>query len=241
MALKRKISKEVYEKLSDVLKSEYVEKDGSYVLDVDGDDGFEAIKAEKQKEATRRREAEAKLREAEDALEELKTGNARKTGDVAAIEKSWQDKLTAKESEFAGKMTKRQTQIDRLMRDSTAAQIAAEISTVPGVMKRAVLDRLTIEYDSNDEPTLRILDEAGKPSAKTVDDLKTEFRTNKEYAPIIKASAGSGGGSAGGGASNKLPNSLAGGAGNPNNPPRNLGTLSPKELAAHLSASKQAT
>jgi hypothetical protein len=240
MALKRKISKDTYDKLSDVLKTEYVEKDGSYVLDVDGDDGFEAIKAEKQKEATKRREAEAKLREAEEALEELKTGNARKNGDVAAIEKSWKDKLEAKETEFTGKMSKRQAQIDRLMRDSTAAAIAAEISTVPGVMKRAVLDRLTIEYDSNDEPTLRILDEAGKPSAKTVDDLKTEFRTNKEYAPIIKASAGSGGGSAGGGASNRLPNSVAGGAGTPDKS-TNLASLSPKDLAARIAASKQTT
>jgi hypothetical protein len=45
MALKKKISKDDYKKLSDSLKSEYKEDGESYVLDVEGDEGGEDVGA----------------------------------------------------------------------------------------------------------------------------------------------------------------------------------------------------
>ena len=67
MALKKKLTKEEHSKLSDHLKAEYIEDgDGDgFRLDIDGDEDTGALKRAKDREAQLRRDAEAKLREAQ--------------------------------------------------------------------------------------------------------------------------------------------------------------------------------
>ena len=93
MALKKKITKEDHAKLSDALKSEYVEDGDGFRLDVDGEEDTGALKRAKDREAQLRREAEAKLREAQEQLDALGSDDARKKGDIATLEKSWQKKI----------------------------------------------------------------------------------------------------------------------------------------------------
>ena len=72
--------------------------------------------------------------------------------------------------------------------------IAAEISK-----------RLTVEEVSG-QPVVRVVNADGTPSTASLDSLQKEFLDNKEYSPIIKGKAGSGGGAIpgnGGGATGK--------------------------------------
>jgi hypothetical protein len=68
MALKKKLTKEEYSKLSDHIKAEYIEDGDGFRLDIDGDEDTGALKRAKDREAQLRRDAEAKLREAQEEL-----------------------------------------------------------------------------------------------------------------------------------------------------------------------------
>ena len=89
MALKRKIDKAAFDKLSKDIQAEYVEKDGEYVLDVDGgDDDTGALRRAKDRAVQERKDAEKRAREAEEKLAELDDNDARKKGDIEKLEAS---------------------------------------------------------------------------------------------------------------------------------------------------------
>lgn len=238
MALKRKITKEAFDKLSAEIKAEYVEKDGEYVLDIDGDDGGEdigALRRAKDREVQARKEAEKKAREAEAKLAELDDNDARKRGDIETLEKSWKDKHDKTVSEYDTKLKAKDAFISRTLVDNVATQLAAEISTSPKLLLPHIRARLTADLDG-DEPATKVLDAAGKPSAATLDDLRKEFVDNKEFASIIRASKASGGGAPDKGRTTRL-----GGATQPNgDKPAPLASMNAKDLAAAIKANKEA-
>ena len=241
MALKRKIKKEEFDKLSADIKAEYVEKDGEYILDVDGDDnsGGEdvgALRRAKDREVQSRKEAEKRAREAEAKLAELDDNDARKRGDIEALEKSWKDKHDATVADYDGKLKAKDAFISRSLVDNVASQIANEISTSPSLILPHIKARLTADLEG-DEPATKVLGADGKPSAATVDDLKKEFVDNKDFASIIRASKASGGG-----APDKGQRTRLGGASQTTNgdKPQPLAALPAKDLAAQLKAAKEA-
>ena len=63
MALKKKITKEAFEKLPDVLKSEYVANGDDYVLDVDGEEDTGALKRAKDREKQRADELATQIKD----------------------------------------------------------------------------------------------------------------------------------------------------------------------------------
>ena len=69
MAIKRKLNKEEYESLPEVLKSEYQEKDGSYVVVLDGDD---EIRRAKDHEVNAHKETKDRLKALQEQLDSLK-------------------------------------------------------------------------------------------------------------------------------------------------------------------------
>ena len=77
MALKKKLTKAEYEKLSEHIKAEYIEDGDGFRLDIDGDEDTGALKRAKDREAQLRREAETKLREAQEQLDALGNDDAR--------------------------------------------------------------------------------------------------------------------------------------------------------------------
>lgn len=201
--------------LSEDIKKEYTEKDGSFYLNLEGLDDHPAVgalKRAKDHEKTLRQTAEGKLREVEDkatqlesTIEELRTGAIPK-GDVNALKTSYENKLTAKEQEFTQKYGTLQSQIEKVMLDSTALTMATELSTVPQLLVPHIRGRLKLE-EVNGELAVHVVDTAGKPSAATLQDLKNEMLQNATFAPILIGSKASGsganGGSGGGGASTK--------------------------------------
>lgn len=234
MALKRKINKTTFDKLSEEIKKEYKagSSDDEFILDTEGDEDTGALKRAKDREAQLRREAEEKLREATEKLEGLESGDARKKGDIETLEKSWKKKLDDKEKELGEKLTKAQAHIQRTLVDNVAKDIAHKISNAPALLLPHIRSRIVADLDG-DEPVTRVLDANGKPSALTVEDLQKEFVANKDFSAIILASKASGG-------AGKPSNGTGGGAPTLNQPdkPADLSKLNPSQMVEHLKAVK---
>ncbi|OHD25444.1 MAG: hypothetical protein A2Y38_12865 [Spirochaetes bacterium GWB1_59_5] len=236
MAMKKKLTKEEFAKLPEAFKAEYIEDGDGFRLDVTGDEDTGALKRAKDREAQLRRDAEAKLRDAQEQLDALGNDDARKKGDIATLEKAWQKKLDDATAESTGKISKLTAHTTKTLLDGTAHQIAAKISTVPGLMAKAIRERLAVDFEG-DEPTLRILDAAGKPSTLTLEQLSQEFVANKEFSSIIVGSKASGGGAAKDGFAKRN-----GGAtqNDDSNKPANLATMNPRALAEQIKANREA-
>jgi len=234
MALKRKISKEAFEKLSDELKAEYVEKDGEYVLDVDGEEDTGALKRAKDREAQLRRDAEKRAREAEERLQELEGDDARKRGDIETLEKSWKKKHDDTETSYKERLTKKDAFIEQTLVDNVASQIAHKISTSPALIKPHIKARLKADLEG-DTPSTKVLDANGQLSSLSIEELEQEFVANKEFSAIIIGSKASGSGTSKDGQSKSSRVSATGDDGKP----VQLSAISPKELAEQIKASKE--
>ncbi len=230
MALKKKITKEEFDKLSDVLKAEYKADGNDYVLDVDGDEDTGALKRAKDREKQRADDLDKQIKELQKKLDDLDTNDARKRGDIDTLTKSYEKKIEDLKAELNGKLSKSQEFAKKTLLDGTAMKLATKISTVPGLMAKAIKDRLAVDFEG-DEPTLRILDNEGKISALKIEDLEKEFLTNKEFASILIGSKASGGGAPKGGS--KIGSAEDG-------KPVMLSTLKPGDLAARIKAQKEA-
>lgn len=232
MALKKKLTKEEHEKLSEHLKGEYVADGDGYRLDLDGDEDTGALKRAKDREVQLRKEAEAKLKEMAEQLERQTGDDARKSGDIATLEKSWQGKLDKQREEYEARLNGLTGHVTKNLVDNVALSIATKISTAPEVLLPHIRSRLQADFDG-DAPKTRVLDRDGKPSALTVDELAKEFVDNKAFSAIIVGSKASGGaGKAAhqvGGAGKKLTNDNQ----------TSLAKMNPAELAQRIRAAKE--
>lgn len=232
MALKKRITKEQHEALNEAFKGEYKADGDNFVLDIDGDEDTGALRRAKDREAQKARDAEAKANELQQQLDALSTDDARKTGDIKTLDKSWQTKLDTQKTDFEAKINVLTGHISKSLVDNVAMQIAHKISTAPKVLIPHIKSRLKADFDG-DVPVTRVLDKDGKPSALTVDELANEFVADKDFSGIITASKATGGA----GKSNQLSNGGAG-ANNNDSPPPDLSKMPPSELAARIKAQK---
>lgn len=233
MALKIKLSKEEFEKLGDSIKAEYITDGDGYKLDVLGleDTGplkraHERVKAEKEELSTKLADAESQI---------AKLGDPKKIQDIQTLEKSYNKKLEDQKAEYEGKLNKSQTFIKNTLVDSKAESLANQLA---GKNAKLILPhikaRLVADLD-NDEPVTRVLDAKGQVSAHSLDDLAKEFVANKDFSAIIVGSKASGG------AGNPSPSSKFGGGANPNPEQTDLSKMNASQLAAHISAKKEAS
>jgi hypothetical protein len=122
--------------------------------------------------------------------------NAKTSGDMEALEQSWKDKYTSRESELTHQLDGYQKMISDSTSGQQAVMLAAEMS-IPGsadVLLPHIKNRLTTEIQDG-KPVLRVLDQQGKLSAMSVDDLRKEIESNPAFAPLLIGSLASGGGS----------------------------------------------
>jgi hypothetical protein len=238
MALKALLDK--IDDLPEDVKKEYKKgDDGKFHLDVDGIDDHPAVKglknamtnakAERGTAQQQLTQAQADLQKVRDQLDEIHRGAVPK-GDVAQLEKSWQDKLVARETELTGKITKLTAAVDKNVRQATAAQLAADLFVNPALGLPHVLPRLKVEEDG-DNYVVKILDANGAPSASSMDDFKKELLQNKDLAPILRGTRASGGGANGGGSGGGAPS---------DDKDFDATKATPKDLAARITARKQA-
>lgn len=186
--------------LDDGVKTLYKEDNGKFRLDLDGYEDTTGLKAQRDALLNEKKEAQRKAKEAEEAAKAAAEESARKNGDVAALEKSWQEKLAATELNYKNLNESLTKQIHGLTVGQTATKLAAElaISGSADVLLPHIQSRLTVEIKDG-APSVRVLDLQGKPTAMTVDELKQEFISNKAFAPLIAASKATGGGASGSG------------------------------------------
>ncbi len=185
--------------LDDSVKSFYEEKDGKFRLKVDGVPDVSGRKNKVDQLLTEKKEADRKAKEAAEAAEAERQAALAKSGDIDALRQSYEAKLTKREKELMEQLTGLQSQVHGLTVGQTAMAVAVELAMdgSSDVLLPHVKQRLSMEIVDGQAVT-RVLDKAGKPSAMTIEELKTEFAANPAFAPIIKASKAAGGGASGG-------------------------------------------
>ncbi|MBT9158777.1 MAG: hypothetical protein DDT26_00024 [Dehalococcoidia bacterium] len=187
------------------------EATGQFRLDLDPED-IPDVTGLKKKNQELLDEKKAEQRRREDAERE----RAKKDGDIAALETSWQTRLQAETGALKTAHDHLAAQLEALTVGRAAVELATELAVVTnGVSSSKALlphieRRLRMEAAPDGTPKVRVLDAAGKLSALTLEQLKEEFRADPVFAPLIQASKASGGGadghknSGGGGASKKF-------------------------------------
>ncbi|XBT42127.1 hypothetical protein ABNP32_16050 [Pseudomonas viridiflava] len=185
----------------------YVEKDGKFVLGIDGlpqQEDVTGLKAKVEELLGEKKAAEKARREAEEKARAEAEEAARKSGNVEELEKSWSEKYNRREAELTGTLESERATLQGQIRDLTVGRTATEIATalaVPGSAKALlphIERRLSVEQRDG-KPTVVVLDPAGKLSAATLDELKAEFTNDPAFGPLIAGSKASGGGAGGAG------------------------------------------
>jgi len=200
MKLKYQLTTEELEALDESVRSLYTDKDGTYVLAVEGipepeDTG--ALKRAKDHEKEARKQAEAKAKELEVRLRDLEDTKSRDRGDVKSLEESYQRKLQELETKARQENEKLTSIIKRNTVEAEARRLAAELSGPNAdIILPHILQRMSVELD-DEGPRVRVLDEKGVVTADTPEDLKNYFFTNQRYSPIIIGSKATGSGAAG--------------------------------------------
>lgn len=191
---------------STVAMYEKDEESGKYRLAIDGlpqQEDVSGLKTEVEQLLGEKKAAAQAAKDAESAAEAAKLEAAKKSGDVEALERSWTEKLSNREKELSSELEQYKNTINGLTSGSTAKSIASELAAVVnGVsmaphLERDLQGRLRTEYREG-KPVTVVLDRDGKPSAMSIDELKTEYSTNPQFAPLIVGSKATGAGPAGG-------------------------------------------
>jgi len=192
--MKRKISKEEFDKLDDLRKSLYKLKGDIYELELEDDDHEDtgALKRAKFHEQERRKEAEKLNKEMLAKLEEMEYESTKRKGDISAVEKSLHDKYSKMLSELTESNNKLKNGVKKSLIDNLSSKISKEISIVPDLMGKYVRDYLDVEF-SDEGPQFIVLDERGLKTGLAVDDLKKKLLDNKELASILIGTKAKGG------------------------------------------------
>ena len=145
--------------------------------------------------------------EAKTATQQAIEDAAKKSGDVEALEKSWQAKLIAETDPMKVTIDNQAKIISGMTSGAEASNMANELALKgsESVLLLHIQNRLSTEM-TDGAPITRVLDINGQPSALSLEDLKKEISANPAYAPILvgtKASGSGNVGNKGGGADQK--------------------------------------
>ena len=192
----------------------------------DEDEAIEALRLAKKNESDSHSETKKRLKELQDKLDELTNEDHRKRGDVEALENSWKEKLSKRETELMEQINMLQNSAIKSTKDSILSGLASKYvkPEYQRMFKKDIEDRIEVQLE-NGSSAIRILGSDGKPSALTMEDFEKEILANKEYAPIVIANRASGGA--------KIPVTPAGGQETALKP---FSRMTPGELKAQIDA-----
>ena len=141
--------------------------------------------------------------EIENELEKLKKTNT----ELLAKTRKLRDRITTLETDNVSVKAEAATQMEAVngrlekaeefQRAQLAKKIAKDWFILPKFAEKLVSDRLSVKLSDSGEPVHVVLDETGKATEMTLDDLRTEFRGNSELAQVLIGSRASGGGAVG--------------------------------------------
>lgn len=233
MALKKKLAKADFDKLSEAIKAEYIADGDGYKLDLSDDEDTGPLKRALEREKEAAGTSKARVKELEAELEALSSNDARKKGDIATLEKSWEKKTQDQAKVYEDRISKLTKHTTNSLVNDVASSVAHKLTKPSSVslLMPHLKARLVADFDG-DMPQTRVLDKDGKPSAMTVEELTAEFVANKDFADIIIGSKASGG-------AGKITQNNSGAVTQPAN--ADLSKMKPHELAAHLKGSRENT
>jgi hypothetical protein len=192
--------------VDDGVRALYTEKDGKFVLGIEGlppQEDVSGLKSKVEELLSEKKLAEKKAREAEELARTEREEAARKSGNVEELEKSWSEKYNRLQSELTGQLDQERGALSNQIRDLTVGRTATDIASalaIPGSAKALlphIERRLSVEQRDG-KPVVVVLDQQGKLSASTLDELKAEFANDVAFAPLIAGSKATGGGAPGG-------------------------------------------
>lgn len=153
-----------------------------------------ALKGHHEKLLGETKAAKAKAKEEAEAARVAAEEAARKSGDVSALDKSWQEKYGKLESEAAAKVAAVNAQLQGVLVDSVAQKAAMDIA-VDAECAELLADKLRgslglAEVDGKMQTV--VFDADGKRSALTVDELKKQLVA--KYPRLVKGNPAGGAG-----------------------------------------------
>lgn len=191
------LTKEEFDALTDEQKALYKESGGNYQLQIEGMPEIPDVSGLQKKVdelLSEKKSEQEKRRQAEEAAKKAAEDQARKNGDIESLEKSWAEKLKARENELLAQLQEKDASLHTLLVDNVAQTVATKLAgdAAPLIMPH-IKSRLSVE-----DGKTRVVDANGHPSAFTIDDLEKEFRSNQLFAPVIIGSKATGTGGEGG-------------------------------------------
>lgn len=205
--------------LDDSVKSLYTEKEGKFVLGIEGlpqPEDVSGLKSKVQELLDEKKAADKARKDAEEQARLDREEAARKSGNVEELERSWTEKYNRREAELNGMLEQERGTLSGQIRDLTVGRTATDIASalaIPGSAKALlphIERRLGVEQRDG-KPVVVVLDAQGKLSAATLDELKAEFANDVAFAPLIAGSKASGGGAGGAGGGGGAPKGNIGG------------------------------
>ncbi|MCP1511006.1 hypothetical protein [Pseudomonas rhodesiae] len=202
-----KFQLDTLEGVDEAVRALYTEKDGKFVLGIEGlpqPEDVSGLKAKVDELLGEKKAAEKARKDAEEQARLEREEAARKSGNVEELEKSWSEKYNRREAELNGMLEQERGTLSTQIRDLTVGRTATDIASalaIPGSAKALlphIERRLSVEQRDG-KPVVVVLDQQGKLSAATLDELKAEFANDTAFAPLIAGSKASGGGAAGAG------------------------------------------
>ena len=190
MALKHTVAK--IEDIEEVFRSHYKPVDAAdlskgYVIDLDG-------APQPEDTGSLKRALEHVRREKDELVAQAKASGTKTTEEVEAVRRSANDKIKALEAQIA----EADGRARQAFLDKTVSEMAAELGgNSAGIFVPHLKNRLVVEAPDG-VPLVRVLGKDGKASALSPEDLKSEFKADKLFAPVIQAGRASGSGTSGG-------------------------------------------
>ena len=202
MALKRKI--DTIDGLKPDVAALYTKgEDGKFTLDVEGNEPAEDVSGLKSALA-KEKKAAAEYRKRMDEIEAEKASREeellKKAGNTDALEKSYKDREAKLKAEYEAAIAERDKEIDQFSRGAAIDQLldGKVIPRAKDWLKKEVLNRTRLEKDADGKRVIRVLDDAGNPTATGLEEfIKSNVLDNKDNAPFIIAGRASGGGTGG--------------------------------------------
>ncbi|MGL4354078.1 MAG: hypothetical protein ACRCVV_14560 [Shewanella sp.] len=138
--------------------------------------------------------AKAKAKEEAEAARIASEEAARKSGDVSALDKSWQEKYAKAEADYGAKLTAAEKQLQTVLVDNVAQKAAMDIA-VDAECAELLADKLRgslglAEVDGKMQTV--VMDADGKRSALTVEELKKQLVA--KYPRLVKGNPAGGAG-----------------------------------------------
>jgi len=196
MMFKFQIDKATFDALPDEHKALYRESGDGYQMAIEGLPDVSGLEKKVNELLTEKKTEKARREEAERLAAEAEEERLRQSGDVAAIENSWKQKLANAEARYQEQINGLNGSLQTLLVDNVATSLAAELGgDAAPVLLPHIKSRLAVEMQEG-KPVTRVLDAEGKPSALSVNELGDEFRNHKAFAGVIIGSKASGTGGA---------------------------------------------